>query len=55
VGDQLTVADIVGGDVLRMAVRRAEAVSGTPAIDAYIDSLLERPARQRAMARVERA
>jgi glutathione S-transferase len=53
VGEQLTVADIVAGDVLRMAVRRFELVDGTPTIEAYIDSLLERPARQRAIARIE--
>ncbi len=48
VGDRLTVADIVAGDVLRMAVRRFELVDPSPTVDEYIDSLLQRPARVRA-------
>jgi glutathione S-transferase len=52
VGDQLTVADIVGGDVLRMVTRRFELVPATPVIDEYLTSLLERPARLRAAERL---
>jgi glutathione S-transferase len=52
VADQLTVADIVGGDVLRMVTRRFELVPATPVIDEYLPSLLERPARLRAAERL---
>lgn len=52
VGDRLTVADIVAGDVLRMAVRRFELVPSTPLLDQYIDSLVERSARERAVERL---
>ncbi len=52
VGGRLTVADIVAGDVLRMAVKRFEIVPSTPLLDEYISSLVERPARERAVARL---
>ncbi|HWE32691.1 MAG TPA: glutathione S-transferase family protein [Solirubrobacteraceae bacterium] len=52
VGDQLTVADIVAGDVLRMTLKRFELVPSTSLLDEYIASLLERPARERAIARL---
>jgi glutathione S-transferase len=52
VGDHLTVADIVAGDVLRMAVKRFEVAPSTPLLDEYIASLVERPARERAVARL---
>jgi glutathione S-transferase len=51
VGSQLTVADIVAGEVLRMAVRLG-AAEPSPTVEAYLDSLLERPARVRAAERL---
>jgi glutathione S-transferase len=52
VTEQLTVADIVAGEVLRMATRRFELLPASPAVDEYVSSLLERPARQRAAERL---
>ena len=51
VGDQLTVADIVAGSVLRMVVSRLGIAESSPVLDEYFASFDERPARQRAEAR----
>jgi glutathione S-transferase len=52
VGDQLTVADIVAGSVLRMVVSRLGIAESSPVLDEYFGSFDERPARQRAEARL---
>jgi glutathione S-transferase len=52
VGDQLTVADIVAGSVLRMAVNRLGVAEASPVLEEYFASFDERPARQRAEARL---
>ncbi len=52
VGDQLTVADIVAGEVLRLLGRQYDVVPMTPAIDEYVSSLVERPAYVRAAERL---
>ena len=49
VGGQFTVADLVCGAVLLFS-RRAELLDGFPAIDAYLERIETRPARQRAAA-----
>ena len=51
VGDQLTVADIVAGSVLRMVVSRLGIAEPSPLLEEYFASFDERPARQRAEAR----
>ncbi len=52
VGDQLTVADIVAGSVLRMAVNRIGVAEASPVLTEYFASFDERPARQRAESRL---
>lgn len=52
VGDQLTVADIVAGEVLRLLGRQYVAVPLTPGLDEYVSSLVERPAYVRAAERL---
>lgn len=52
VGDQLTVADIVAGSVLRMAVSRLGIAESSPVLEEYFASFDERPARQHAEARL---
>jgi glutathione S-transferase len=53
VGDRLTVADIVAGSVLRMVVARLGVAESSPVLEEYFASFDERPARQRAVARLE--
>jgi glutathione S-transferase len=52
VGDQLTVADIIAGSVLRMTVSRLGIAEPSPVLEEYFASFDERPARQRANARL---
>jgi glutathione S-transferase len=52
VGGRLTVADIVGSEVLRVAVKY-ELIEPSAAVEAYLDALAARPARERAIARLE--
>jgi glutathione S-transferase len=49
VGDRFSVADVVLGSMLLMAKARG-AISGVPAVEAYMDRLEKRPARIRASA-----
>jgi glutathione S-transferase len=49
VGDQLSVADVLCGSAL-FSARRAELVSEAPAVQAYLERLEARPARERAYA-----
>jgi glutathione S-transferase len=51
VGSRFTVADIVAGGVLGVAVR-VGAIEVSPAISAYMESLTARPARQRASSKL---
>jgi glutathione S-transferase len=52
VGVQLTVADIVAGEVLRLLGKQYDAVPLTPGIEEYVSSLVERPAHVRAAERL---
>jgi len=49
VGDRLSVADIAVGSVLFFG-RRMELTGGLPGVEAYLERLEARPARQRAVA-----
>jgi len=49
VGDRLSVADIAVGSVLFLG-RRMELTGGLPGVEAYLERLEARPARQRAVA-----
>jgi glutathione S-transferase len=51
VGGRLTVADIVGSEVMRVAVKY-ELIEPSAAVEAYLDALAARPARERAIARL---
>jgi glutathione S-transferase len=51
VGDRLTIADIVAGETLRL-MTKYEGIEASPAIDAYLSDLAERPAHQRALERL---
>jgi glutathione S-transferase len=50
-GSRFSVADIVAGAVLGLAVR-VDAIEASPAISSYIESLNARPARQRAASKL---
>jgi glutathione S-transferase len=51
VGGRLTVADIVGSEVMRVAVKY-ELIEPSAAVEGYLDPLAARPARERAIARL---